>query len=100
MAGGLHDCRVRHGVSAHEQRNAYDAFVADARAFGRGAGPRHVVQGDDRGGGKDGVLQLLAGLVDPFAEQHGDQLQMCGQCLHVRTGQCGEKMILARAVER
>ena len=60
----------------------------------------HVVQRHDGGGGEIGVLQLPAGLVEDFAEQHRNQLQMRSQALELRRGQRGEQMVLIRTVER
>ena len=76
VARGLHHGRAGRGIAAHEQRNADDAFVAHARGFGRCAGLHDIVQRHDGGGGEIGVLQLSAGFVEHFAEQHRDQFQM------------------------
>jgi len=99
VAGGLHDGRTGRRVTTHEQRNADHTFVADASRFGRGAGLHHVVQRDDRGGWKIGVLQLHVRFVEHLAEQERHQFQMRNQRFKFRRWQSGKQMVLIRAME-
>ena len=95
MTGGLHDGRARRGIPSHEQRDADDAFVADAGRFRRGAGRHDVVQRDDGRRREIGILQLAAGFVEHLAEEERCEFQMRCQGLEFSRRQCRQKVILA-----
>src|ERR1700730_13638801 len=76
VTGALHDRPTRGGFTAHEQRDADEAFVADHRDFRRGAVGQHVQQRYDGVGRKVNVAQDIAGLVQTLPEWHRDESQM------------------------
>jgi len=76
VAGALHDRPARGDFTAHEQRDADEAFVADDRDFRRRAVCQHIQQRNDAVGRKINMAQDIAGLVQNLAERHRDEPQV------------------------
>src|ERR1700728_3483976 len=70
VARALHYRPTRGGFTAHEQRDANKALVADHRNFRRRTVGQDVQQRHDGVGRKINVLQYIAGLVQTLAERH------------------------------
>src|ERR1700731_3528727 len=76
VAGALHYRPTRGGFTAHEQRDADEAFVADHRNFRRGAVAQHVQKEYEGGDGKESVAQDTAALLKTSPERQGEEPQM------------------------
>src|SRR5579863_1950672 len=76
VTGALHDRTTGGSFTAHEQRDADEAFVANYRDFRRRAVCEYVQQGYDGVGREIDVTEGIAGLIQDFAEWHRDELQV------------------------
>jgi len=76
VAGALHDGATGRRLSAHEERDADDAFVADHGDLGRRAVLHHVEKRDDRGRREVDVTERRSGFVDDLPQGHLDALEL------------------------
>src|ERR1700694_858095 len=94
VTGALYDRPTWGGFTAHEQRDADEAFVADHRNFRRGAVFQHVQQRHDGVDRKVNVAQDIAGLVQNLPERHRDEPQMRVESIALRGCQRSQQVIL------
>jgi hypothetical protein len=98
LARALRDRAAWRRLTAHEQCNANEPFIADDRNFGGRAVFHHVEQRDDRRGRKIDVIEPIAGFVDDLPQGHIDAYQMRGKTSPLRLWQNGEQMIPFRMI--
>ena len=98
VAGALHDRAAGSGFTAHEQRDADEAVVADHRDFRRRAVGQDVQQGYDGVDRKIHVAQDIAWLVQDLPERQRDEPEVRVQSFAFRRGQRSQQVVLLRIV--
>jgi hypothetical protein len=91
VACALHHSPVRYCFAAHEEGDADDALVADHGDLCGSAVLHDVQQGDDGGGGKIDMAQLLTRLVEGHPERQRDQFQVSAQVLDSPSGKASSR---------
>ena len=99
VAGALDDRPARRRLAPHEQGDPDDAFVADHRNLRGRAVLHHVQERDDRIGWKVDMALHIAGLVQHFAEWHGNESQMRIEALALLRRKRCEQVILLRGLQ-